>query len=74
VGLPSSALRFAVTTEHDVTQTGPALGRDHALPEPPEVPNLEVLGLIGHGGMGVAVFQPDTPLGEGQDADQACAT
>jgi serine/threonine protein kinase len=42
-----------VTTEHDVTQTGPVSGLDHALPEPPEVPNLEVLGLIGHGGMGV---------------------
>ncbi len=42
-----------MTTERDVTQTGPVSGPDHALPEPPDVPNLEVLGLIGHGGMGV---------------------
>jgi serine/threonine protein kinase len=37
----------------DVTQTGPVSGLGHAQPEPPDVPNLEVLGLIGHGGMGV---------------------
>jgi predicted Ser/Thr protein kinase len=42
-----------VTTERDDTRTGPVSGLDHALPEPPDVPNLEVLGLIGHGGMGV---------------------
>jgi len=42
-----------VTTERNATRTGPVSGLDHALPEPPDVPNLEVLGLIGQGGMGV---------------------